>query len=66
MEERKEKERAWLLKIHDLDQTLLIVLQEKHILKSCRTRVRSGFVGTCSLLCCCLMLVVVLTWFECV
>lgn len=30
MEGRKEKERAWLLKIHDLDQTLLIVLQEKH------------------------------------
>lgn len=60
MEGRKEKQRAWLLKIHDLDQTLLIVLQEKHFLKSCRTRVRSGFVGRCSLLCC-LMLVAVLT-----
>ena len=44
MEGRKEKERAWLLKIHDLDQTLLIVLQEKHFLKSVRESVQDFLV----------------------
>lgn len=43
MEGRKEKERAWLLKIDDLDQTLLIVLQEKHFLKSVRESVQDLF-----------------------
>ena len=42
---RKERKRTCMIaEIHDLDQTLLIVLQEKHFLKSVRESVQDFLV----------------------